>query len=498
MGRNPSPIPGIVHLKLLVSLYLKHKRIPFNKNTVQEKDVQKQLAFFLKKDEITKENSTNLFDKLLGNPYNKDFNTVEGIAISVLNKISQKVINAYPLSLNSQNLEIGFAWNTFYESIKLPQHLISLNSKKYYKYLSEEEKKMVDLFIDRELNELIPTEHDSHFFVAYYWHESDKKISCSTIQIYKNPEHVAIVKYHHLKNDMLYTHIVQRSDIDGGFIKFERNILYISLVDEDNSRAFRTFINLRIHSSSLNNINILEGTYCSSILGATTPTSGKVVIQRVNTYQKALDIVVGKEKVDNSITFELLQSRQSSTVNEIKNIKDFPTSKLYELIKKVKGGYTFGYIPSHNNLDKKIIAKGYCFISETGIVQFKLNNRNEYTGYIETDRYYSNSSFSMSIFFESSVDDFKFNFILEIVTLKNNGSVLQLKGIYSGIDKLKPNAGQVIFIKQEGIKDYTEFTISSKIDINDFNSDSTKLSKENKEILKFINGNEFLVVPKSK
>jgi hypothetical protein len=158
MGRTQEPFPSITRMTLLMMLYAEMNNIESVKE-IGEQRHRENLSEVLFRDRAISKSSRNLVNKLRGYPsYDSEKECDEGTKIESLDVIAHKVIEHYGFQKpdGSARPDLTNPWIFFSKSLfQVPDRLRDLERKKYYKYLSESEKRDVDLFVCRTMAELV-------------------------------------------------------------------------------------------------------------------------------------------------------------------------------------------------------------------------------------------------------------------------------------------------------------------------------------------------------
>ncbi|MDB5227836.1 MAG: hypothetical protein JWN78_2029 [Bacteroidota bacterium] len=475
--------PGIIPLKGLILLYLRKNNLPTIDLILRDKKLIAKLGIKLKHDKIISRASENLVKKILGSPLQRNQEESVGIDTTRLNYLAKSVFINYGLTETKEyQVENNDYWKIFENKIlSVPEYLKDINSKKYYRYLSDKEKRLVDDYIARKIGEFINSD-DINNYCVYYWNDEKRSIETATVQI-NNSEKSAIIKYYRFNGNKWETKSVQRSGI-----KFysSSSTIFLNFTDENSDSHHRTDICLSVHGD-YKQMQYLKGSYSTSRNNADMPVAGIILFEKkgsfIDAYNAATKTIIGdKIEVPPYIYFDLMGYRFN--VAETTNITDssrLSTHEIYQILNEIKGTYVFGYLEE----SLKKIHKGICYIAENGrvITRIHYEKKKEIEGYVINRINFNSDIIRISNFYDHALDHSKFEYTLKIVK-DDNKRVTYLEGIYSGVHDFKPKSGEIYFIKKE-FETYEQLeknTIPSKFHIiNDKeyaeNSDEFKLIK---------------------
>jgi len=423
----------------------------------------------------------------LGFPFQSKSENCEGIEIEKLNLIAKRVIEYHHLAVISKTVPDRFQWGYFErEVIKIPDHLKDIQEKKYYKFLSTEEKSGVDGFISSRLNELLLENDEVVNYCVYFWNKSRKAYRVAIIQVTNGIQAASYTLLDFVDGQWLVDS-VQRTNSPGGLFKPVNNTLFMHFVEEDGRKPhLRTNLCMSIPASDFYKEKYLIGILSSSSQNGQMPMAAAVMMERKISYREAYETVTNEDGIKPEIHFELLDQRL-----EIMGRKydKFRTSKIQPILDEVAGPYLFGFLKKRTDFKKDpiLITKGICFIERNGMVTSKVSESSRITkGYIENDYYYDEDIICIKNFFDEGHDDFKYRYTLRVIRekVKTNLPIIRLDGVYSGVDSI-PRAGKIIFIRLKNFNSFNEMDSSElrykRVDIND-----KTLSKEDRDFKKLL------------
>ncbi len=499
MGQNRSPIPHPIHLKLLMELYLRAGGIYNKDESIEPRRYIERFSNLLKTDNVLLKKkgesegkvSLNLFNKLLGNPYQsiEAGKFTEGIKLSILDSLAEKVIRYYKLGIKNrgENIHKGEYWDFFINDVVQIPEYFKYMSGTYYKYLALPERQIVDRYCPTVLNELLVEDDAILHFRLYFWESRSKKIETACLQI-DNFNKTATLKYFKPGKEEVAS--VHRTDFGGSF-STQNSTLHLTFVDEDpRNTHIRTYMCVAIHHTRFESAVILKGTYITSVNRGHSPVAGELILQRYNSYKEIIYDVAHEKELDHRLYFDLINRRMEITENPIDTYKDLKSNPIYKLIDKIQGAYYFGFLSSLQMIKEKsaTVTKGICFIEPNGIVHTKIKDRNEVRGYVNNDIYHNEHTFVISNFFDGN-DDFKYHYTLTAVkaTEEDNAPIIGLEGVYSGVYSDSPRAGQIFYAKIPNVFSWD--------DLLNMNIDLGKLIVRKADIPRLENGKEEIWVP---
>jgi hypothetical protein len=461
MSQIKAPIPHVAHLKVLMDLYLSLHGLKQKRASLSRTDFKIEAVRFLKADGIIRELvvkkaakiSLNLFNKLDGFPYQKedDPKKWEGIKPEVLNLIAQKVIEHYALTNMYGTFDTSHSgipyWHYFTESIiRIPTYLIGFKNR-YYRNLDEWERKSVDMFCERIVNEIAVEHSNIVNFCLYFWEVKSKQVLIACAQIDFEAK-VAIIKYFKPK-ELRWPDSVQRTDIGEGRFTILNNTLHLTLLDEHPEHThIRTYVCVAAHATNLQNSLFMKGTYTTSVDRGQTPVQGMIALERQQNYAITLEVLKGQRPANARILFDTIEKRTDLTEKAIDSITDFDSSDIYNIVEKIQGAYVFGLLSSKQNYGNKLtLTRGICFITIDGMVLTKIHNDRDVRGYVNNDFYHNEETFVISNFYTPGLR-FKHHYTLSTVVDDDEiNTVLGLEGVYSGVYNGKPRAGKIVYAK---------------------------------------------------
>lgn len=460
MPRNPAPFHSIVHLKLLMELYVRHYQIPQFPDLTSEKHFFEKLTSCLSNDKIVEEKSKNLVNKLYGFPFQKSAKEAEGIDTEKIEAFAQCVWEHCSLSSNFPDIN-EFYWAAFQEVVaSMPEHLKHLQDKRYYKYLSDAERQMVDDFIDRKINEIAPPAKDLAFYNLYYWNESERNVETAVLTL-NHREEVAIVKYVYLVDGQLKTKTVQRTDQNGGLYKLNNNTLYLNCVEEDVTKQhLRTNFAIAVYDSDYPSLKYLKGTYSASRQNATHPVAGTLILEKKDNFKEALDTIRDK-KVPEEIQLELMDEHFICSNEKLRSLSDLDTSRHFKALQLIKGVYFIGFLKKEpNGNGNREITTGICCIYPSGKVLVNMIHKPHFTGSILRDIDMATNVVALGNFYNSEGDDYRYTYYLEMIKTQSKDAIERLEGVYAGLSQTNnsPRAGKIVLVKDTSNKGFAELS----------------------------------------
>jgi hypothetical protein len=452
MAKSKAPFPSISALQALIYLYARHKNLPA-RGDVPEKVYVDLLSSNLKKDQILK-GSDSLIYKLMGTPLQSKPELTDSIQPQTLESIAQYVFQSYPVlkeKLNLEHKETIHYWSSFKdEAFKMPSHLTHLQERGYYKYLSESEKRTIDGYIQRRLNELGVVE-DVITYSAYIWNDIDKYVRAPILQISLSQNFASYTIFARVK-DKFESKAVLRTDLQGGFFKLNSNTMFISLVDENANNPIRVFLSFAIHDIAITSLKYLKGTISFSAFNLTVPTIAKVVLQKANTYEEARIITDSpSDNADPKILFDLINERYIIKEENLHNLDILNTHKIYSVLEHIQGSFTFGYLSITDHFQKKgALTIGHCKFEPGGFVTFIFPHHEQpMQAYISNKVFHGHTAITIEHFITSDHEKFKFRYDLTVDKKFEDRKTLawKLKGYFSGFYTDVPAAGPIVFLR---------------------------------------------------
>lgn len=489
MAREKAHFLSIVHLRILITLYARTQNISIIPHKIISNNDIKSIGAKLEAKKIIKNNSSNLVRKLTGFPLQKKIEDSEGIEKEKLNILAKLVMEHYKITGTEQIKKNNYLDLFVEKVIIIPQYLIKLNEKKYYKFLTKEEKELVDNYVERKINELIVDSPYIHHYCIYFWNELFRKIETATLQI-NTKDKTANIKYNHkIKGNW----VIKSEQTTDTFHYHNSSTMYLNFIDEDiNKKHLRTNLCLSIHESDFTDLKYIKGTYSSSRANADIPVCGIMLLESHNSYSEAhktatkLNLETNEIEVDPSIEFELMSFHYLiKEENKLINKAAFKTYETYKLISEIKGAYIFGFLYSKNEFEKPdAIILGLCYIEPNGGVISKVKGE-DVKGFIINRMHYNDDVFRMINYVNKPTDKAKNNYSLRVV--RNSDSVTHLIGVYAGIHDFKPRAGEVFFIKKPEFESYKALCASIKpCLINIENTDSYQNDSDKLELINYL------------
>lgn len=491
MARQKAPYPSIVHLKLLMDMYIRINKIPAYPEHTTEKAFFEKLTSRLVEDRVVQENSRNLVDKLFGFPFQKTSAQAEGIDTEKLEIFTEAVWKRCNLGIIYPEPE-DFYWFYFKETIApLPEHLKNLQNKRYYKYLTLDERKAVDEFCERKISEIMPSNDYVLYYNMYYWNDNYRDVEIAILTInYK--EDVAIVKYTYNVNGRAITKTVQRTDQEGGQFSLKNNTLYLNCVEEDiNKQHLRTSLCIAVYDSDYPSLSYLKGTYSSSRQNATRPVAGMLMLEKRNNFQEALN-AVRDVNVKATIKLELIGELMMVSDEKLRTLSDLSSSKIYNILEQVEGVYHIGFYKKGS--DNRQVTPGVCYIQSSGKVMLKVTHLPVVVGFVDTRADAGDDILVIRNFY--SVDKYHYNYTYTLRVIKDKKveamPVIRLEGIYSGISEFSPRTGKIILVKDTdniNFEDLLEKTSFERFDVGNATKTKTQI-----EIVNRLNSDDRFII----
>ncbi|MBS1683222.1 MAG: hypothetical protein JSS76_00600 [Bacteroidetes bacterium] len=500
MGQNKSPIPHPIHLRLLMELYLRAAGLYNKDESIEPRRYLKKFSDLVKADKILSEKkadaegtvSLNLFNKLLGNPYQSIEAGVftEGIKISILDNIAEKVIRHYKLGIKDkedERIHKGEHWDFFIHKVAPIPEYFKYMAGTYYKYLPLPERQIIDRYSLTVLNELLNDDNAIMHFRLYFWESRSKRIETACLQIDATNKTATLKYFKPGKEEVASVH---RTDLGGSF-STHNSTLHLTFVDEDpRNTHIRTYMCIAIHHTRLDSAVILKGTYITSVNRGHSPVAGELILQRYSTYKEIVHDVANEKEVDHRLYLDLINKRTEIVESAIDTYKDLKSNSISKLVGKIQGAYYFGFLSSIQMIKEKsaTVTKGICFIEPNGVVHTKIKDGNEVRGYVNNDIYHNEHTFVISNFFDGN-DDFKYHYTLTAIKTSDDddASVIGLEGVYSGVYSDNPRAGQIFYVKVDNVFSWDDL-INMSIDLE-------KLTVRKADIPRLEKGKEKIWVP---
>ena len=446
MGKPKAPYASVVHLKLLVELYARLKGIASYPQHITLKKYITSLENHLILDSIIRGKSRNFLGKLIGFPYQADQKDTEGLDTDKLDLISKKVIEHFDLKTKLNLISTEYPWSAISEAIKVPDYL-EFKDFRYYKFLPEDKKQLVDGFVMRIVDELTSGKSDIATYNLYMWNYVDAKISIAILQINWSTKVVSYNYFEKIGGDWT-NRVVMRSDIQGGEnIKLYGASLFCDLVEEDPKRDYvRARIVLSAKDIDYPHSHYLKGVLSISGKSANRPLSGLIILKRQRSFYEALEVVKNEHLWDSALIFDLLDTRFEVNEDTINSISKLDSAETFKLVEQVHGAYVIGFISELEKNKGKLILFT-CYIDSSGIVVIGLPNSDYRRCQILKD-FVGENHICISSFSHQKGKPEKFDYKLKIIKQDGYHSKCKyLEGSYSSAAIHDITSGDIVFKK---------------------------------------------------
>jgi len=458
MPRNKAPFPPIIALTALCDLYRRKRFIPEYPNQIAEKPYTDALTAALIKDKVIDgKSSRNFVSKLRGAPSQAEADETEGIDTSMLDKIVRIVIKEYGLENYIPEERMKFPWVAFCEELfPTPYHLQGLDeARKYYKFLTNQEKADVDGYLMRLINEFDIASEDIFTYCAYMWSPRENKTSVGIFQINRSTN-VATYSYYVKNADKWVTRTALRSNRTGGNYFIGNNTLYITLVEEDSSKIFAQMnVVLAIQDIDFLNQRVLKGVISSSAGNASIPMCAKIIMEKKKSFRSALAVVKGELAKNPVYCFEVMNNRIEVLVR-LREEEDH-YNQLFKVIQDIKGHYIYAYVAATDVKNSQHeVSIAICSIEDDGRIRMDTPNDTNILAYVDSMHYQGIDHFTIKYFSHIEGKGFDFFNVVKIIRNWPNPKAISLDGKFMGLYRSIALYGDILFVRIENVESHEQ------------------------------------------
>lgn len=452
MPKLASPVPPLIAAQALHNLYREARGIPKWPEQISEAPYIESLTQALIEDKVIGLEGNNKFtNNLRSKPQESSPERAPGIDTTRLDKIARIVIDHFNLrKFFNLHHEIKYPWHTFSNIIfPTPHHLAYLNEKKYSKFLTLEERQIIESHLSRKYNELGLIKSPTVNYCLYLWNDDVKEVFCAIIVI--NPVNKTASYSFYTKDGTGWS---PRTVMKSTNFQHGGATLFIDLVEEDEQKPYvKANLFLSLLDVQFTNLPIIKGILISSGNNATAPLSFEVVLEKCGSFFEAYSKAIEPAKRNPLLCLEVIKKRldiNSTNIFAENKLKSYP---LYKLLEELNGYYQIAYVTqdgAHHGPGK--LSSGLCYIGLDGIILIQMNNsKGILKAYIDQQVYRGDKFLCINYFLSQASDEYDMQYRLEVERdHKNGGIVKYLYGCFSGFIRGTIYKGDISFLKLKG------------------------------------------------
>jgi hypothetical protein len=447
MPKPKLPIPSITHLRLLIALYGKLRKIPPYPDLTTEPQFVDSLQKALNRDGIVKQSSRNFIYKIIGMPYQSPDDD-EGVSTLKLDAIAKVVIEGFAMEdkFNIQPNETIY-WGKFVQfSFVVPDYLGSIQAKKYYKFLDPYQRGLVDEFVNQQMEFLLGNKREVHTYSVYVWSGRSFQVVTGILQLNLKKSY-AIYTYQTSSNGILTNRITARTDVSGGAFKISDGAVFLNFV-EQNPQKDNIRLNFIISARDLDftSLPMLKAVLSTAADNGHTPVTSLVMLEKRRDLLDAERLVHDPSLLNEHLCFDVMNKRMVIEESGF-NTSSINSWKTFDVLTEIRGAYAVVFktlTNAHGN--KGNIGISFCFIEGNGLVSFNSHAQFKLRCYVSQE-YVGSDFICISHFEDDGKEKLKFDYKLRILRDESK-EVTMLSGSYSTIYRQEEElSGDTVFLK---------------------------------------------------